>query len=67
MTACCSRPSKVTRLFAGPNVQINITRKVLLAAAFMGQIAGHAVDDDRALDLTNFERYRGNLKLEFEF
>lgn len=54
-------------LFAGPNVQINITRKVLLAAAFMGQIAGHAVDDDRPLDLTNFERYRGNLRLEFEF
>ena len=54
-------------LFAGPNVQINITRKVLLAAAFMAQVAGHAVDDDRALDLTNFERYRANLKLEFEF
>ena len=54
-------------LFAGPNVQVNITRKVLLAAAFMAQVAGHAVDDDRALDLTNFERYRANLKLEFEF
>jgi hypothetical protein len=54
-------------LFAGPNVQINITRKVLLAAAFMGQVVGHAVDDPRSLDLTNFERYRANLKLEFEF
>lgn len=54
-------------LFAGPTLQINITRKMLLAAAFMGQVAGHAVDDDRALDLTNFERYRANLKLEFEF
>ena len=37
-------------MFAGPNVQINITRKVLLAAAFMGQVAGHAVDDPRPLD-----------------
>lgn len=54
-------------LFAGPTLQVNITRKVLLAAAFMGQVAGHAVDDSRALDLTNFERYRANLKLEFEF
>jgi hypothetical protein len=33
----------------------------------MAQVAGHAVDDPRALDLTNFERYRSNLKLEFEF
>ena len=54
-------------LFVGPNLQINITRKVLLAAAFMAQVAGHAVDDPRPLDLTNFSRYRGNLKLEFEF
>lgn len=54
-------------LFAGPTLQINITREMLLAAAFMGQVAGRAVNDDRALDLTNFERYRANLKLEFEF
>ena len=54
-------------LFVGPTLQINITRKVLLAAAFMAQVAGHAVDDPRPLDLTNFSRYRANLKLEFEF
>ena len=54
-------------LFVGPNLQINITRKVLLAAAFMAQVAGHAVDDPRSLDLANFSRYRSNLKLEFEF
>jgi hypothetical protein len=54
-------------LFVGPTMQLNITRKILLAAAFSGQVAGRAVDDPRALDLTNFSRYRGNLKLEFEF
>lgn len=54
-------------LFVGPTLQINVTQKTLLAAAFMAQVAGHATDDDRALDLTNFERYRANLKLEFEF
>jgi len=54
-------------LFVGPTLQINFTPKVLLAAAFSAQVAGHAVDDPRALDLTNFERYRANLKLEFEF
>jgi hypothetical protein len=54
-------------LFAGPTLQINLSRKMLLAAAFMAQAAGHAVDDPRPLDLTNFERYRANLKFEVEF
>jgi hypothetical protein len=54
-------------LFLGPTLQVNISRKMLLAAAFMTQVAGHAVDDPRALDLTNFERYRANLKFEIEF
>jgi hypothetical protein len=54
-------------IFVGPTLQINFSRKVLLAAAFMAQVAGHAVDDPRPLDLTNFEKYRANLKLEFEF
>ena len=53
--------------FVGPTMQINITRKILLAAAFSAQVAGRAIDDPRALDLTNFSRYRANLKLEFEF
>jgi hypothetical protein len=54
-------------LFLGPTMQINLSRKMLLAAAFMAQVAGHAVDDPRPLDLTNFERYRANLKVEIEF
>jgi hypothetical protein len=54
-------------LFAGPTLQVNITQKTLVAAAFMAQVAGHAADDPRALDLTNFERYRANMKVEFEF
>jgi hypothetical protein len=54
-------------LFVGPTLQINFSQKVLLAAAFATQVAGHAVDDCRPLDLTNFSQYRGNLKLEFEF
>jgi hypothetical protein len=54
-------------LFLGPTLQINFGPKMLLAAAFSGQIAGHAVDDPRSLDLTNFARYRANLKFEIEF
>jgi hypothetical protein len=53
--------------FAGPTMQINLSRKMLLAAAFMAQVAGHAADDPRPLDLTNFEKYRANLKFEVEF
>jgi hypothetical protein len=53
--------------YVGPTLQVNFTQKILLAAAFMAQVAGHAVDDPRALDLTNFSQYRANLKLEFEF
>lgn len=54
-------------LFVGPTIQINFSQKVLLAAAFSAQVAGHAVNDPRALDLTNFSQYRGNLKFEVEF
>jgi hypothetical protein len=54
-------------LFAGPTLQLNFGPKMLLAAAFMAQVAGHAVDDPRALDLTNFSQYRANLKFEVEF
>lgn len=53
--------------FAGPTLQINISRKMLLAAAFMAQVAARAIDDPRPLDLTNFEKYRSNLKFEIEF
>jgi hypothetical protein len=54
-------------LYVGPTLQVNFTQKILLAAAFMAQVSGHAADDPRPLDLTNFSQYRANLKLEFEF
>jgi hypothetical protein len=54
-------------LFLGPTLQINFGPKMLLAAAFMAQVAGHAADDPRSLDLTDFSQYRANLKFEVEF
>lgn len=54
-------------LYVGPTLQINFSPKILLAAAFMAQVAGHAANDPRALDLTDFSQYRGNLKFEIEF
>jgi hypothetical protein len=54
-------------LFVGPTLQINFSSKMLLAATFATQVYGHAVDDPRSLDLTNFSQYRANLKFEVEF
>jgi hypothetical protein len=54
-------------LYVGPTLHIQFTSKVMLAAAFSAQVAGHAVGESNNLDLTNFEHYRSNLKLEFEF
>ena len=54
-------------LFLGPTLQVNFGPKTLLAAAFMAEVAGHAANDPRALDLTNFSQYRANLKFEIEF
>lgn len=54
-------------VYAGPTLHVQFTSKIMLAAAFSTQIAGHAVGEHYALDLTDFERYRGNLKFEIEF
>jgi hypothetical protein len=53
--------------YAGPTLHIQISNKVMLAAAFSTQVAGRAAGESNNLDLTNFERYHSNLKLEFEF
>jgi hypothetical protein len=54
-------------LYIGPTLNIQFNSKVMLAAAFSTEVAGAAVGESHNLDLTNFERYHTNLKLEFEF
>jgi hypothetical protein len=54
-------------LYDGPTLHIQFNSKTMLALAFSSEIAGHAVGDPRPLDLTNFPRYRGNMKFEVEF
>jgi hypothetical protein len=54
-------------LYAGPTVHIQFTGKTMLSLAFSSQLYGSAAGEHRSLDLTNFERYRANAKLEFEF
>lgn len=61
------QPFAGNALYVGPTRRIQFGSKVMLAAAFSTEVAGGAVGESHALDLTNFERYDTNLKLEFEF
>ena len=54
-------------LYVGPTLHIQFTGQTMLAAAFSSQVAGRATGEGYGLDLTDFPRYRANLKLEFEF
>jgi hypothetical protein len=54
-------------LYLGPTLHVQFTGKTMLAAAFSSEVAGRATGESHVLDLTNFPRYRANLKLEFEF
>jgi hypothetical protein len=53
--------------YVGPTMHIQFTGKTMLSLAFATQVYGSAAIEHRSLDLTNFERYRANAKLEFEF
>jgi hypothetical protein len=54
-------------LYAGPTLYVQLTNKIVLAAAFSTEIAGHAAGEPSPLDLTNFSRHKVRLLAEFEF
>ncbi len=54
-------------VYAGPTVYMRFGRKAFVSAAWEFQIQGHAIAVPGALDLTNFERMQGKLRLGFEF
>jgi len=54
-------------LFLGPTLHWQATKKIMVSAAYGAQVAGHAVGDDRRLDLVDFTRHRARLRLELEF
>lgn len=54
-------------LFVGPTLYLQLTRKSFIQAAWSAQIAGHAVDDPRALNLEEFSRHKAKLKYAYEF
>ncbi|MGO8737999.1 transporter [Rhodoblastus sp.] len=53
--------------YLGPTLHIQFNPKIYLAAAWSFQVVGHAQGQLGNLDLTDFTRQRGNLKLGFEF
>jgi outer membrane putative beta-barrel porin/alpha-amylase len=54
-------------VYVGPTLHIQITNKIMFAAAYSTQVAGHAAGDDQPLDLVNFSRHRARLRFEYEF
>ncbi|MEA2759828.1 MAG: hypothetical protein QOH65_2441 [Methylobacteriaceae bacterium] len=54
-------------VYAGPTLHIQITNKMMFAAAYSTQVGGHAAGDDQPLDLVNFSRHRARLRFEYEF
>jgi hypothetical protein len=54
-------------VYVGPTLYVQISRKVFMTAAWNVQVAGHEVDVPGKLDLSDFSRHRGKLKLAVEF
>jgi hypothetical protein len=54
-------------LYVGPTLHIQITNKMMFAAAYSTQVGGHAAGDNQPLDLVNFTRHRARLRFECEF
>jgi hypothetical protein len=54
-------------LYIGPTFHVQFTGQIMLSAAFSTQIVGRAVGEHNGLDLTDFPKQLGNLKVEFEF
>jgi len=54
-------------LYLGPTAYWRMSDAAWLSAAWNVQVAGHANDDSRRLDLTNFSRHVVKLKIGFEF
>jgi hypothetical protein len=50
-------------LFAGPAIYANLSKNIWISAVWSAQIAGRAVADPGALDLTNFERHQARVRI----
>jgi hypothetical protein len=53
--------------FIGPTLYVKFNERVWMSAAWSVQVAGHAVDYPRALDLVNFERHQAVVRFGYNF
>ena len=53
--------------FVGPTTFVRLSRSFAISAAWSIQVAGHAVDIPRSLDLTRFARHQALLRMEYNF
>jgi hypothetical protein len=54
-------------LFVGPNLIAQINEHITISAAWNAQVSGQAKGDTRTLDLANFERHVGKVKVAIGF
>jgi hypothetical protein len=54
-------------VFAGPTLFRHFANNIWIAAAWNGQIAGHAAGHSGRLDLVNFERHQFRVKIGIDF
>jgi len=54
-------------LYVGPTMFVKITDDLAISGAFGYQVSGHAAGDPASLDLENYTRREGTLRLEFSF
>ncbi len=54
-------------VFVGPTFYLQLTRKSFISAAWATQVSGHAVGDVGHLNLDEYSRQRGKIKIAVEF
>jgi hypothetical protein len=54
-------------IFAGPNVYVQLNRKMFVTAAWNAQVAGRDLESPGRFDLSDFARHRVKLKFAVEF
>jgi hypothetical protein len=54
-------------LYLGPTAYVILSPKWNVTFAWNIPVAGHAVDDSRALDLVNFERHQARMRIGYAF
>jgi hypothetical protein len=65
--ALAPEPFAGEALFFGPTMFARFSKTLAISGSWGVQVAGHAADDARSLDLTNFTRHQALFRLEYNF